>query len=463
MMGSNDMPQDELFYAFNLSDVVPQDHLLRDIDRVLDLSGLREHLAPYYSHTGRPSIDPELMIRMMLIGYCLGIRSDRLLCEEVKLNLAYRWFCKLKITDLVPDHSTFSKNRTGRFRESDALRFVFEKVLKRCMEEGLIGGEGFAVDASVVKADASKQRHHDDDDDWGDGSRAINEYLDALEKDGDKLTPAKKVSQTDPMARWTAAPGGPAYYAYSTNYLVDTEAGIIVDVEATAALHSQEVASTKIMIERVQDRLGLETKRLIGDTAYGTAAFLGWMVNEKHIEPHVPVWEKGERDDGTFSRSDFVFDEANDLYTCPNGKELKRFSRNFKTPRSGITKSNEIKYRSSKSDCIGCPMKQRCCPNTEIRKITRSVHESARDVARAVRKTPAYRRTRRQRKQVEMLFAHMKRILKVDRLRLRGLSGARDEFLLTATAQNLRRMAKILGTGPPEIRQLAAARAKILE
>ena len=141
MMGSNDMPQDELFYAFNLSDVVPQDHLLRDIDRVLDLSGLREHLAPYYSHTGRPSIDPELMIRMMLIGYCLGIRSDRLLCEEVKLNLAYRWFCKLKITDLVPDHSTFSKNRTGRFRESDALRFVFEKVLKRCMEEGLIGGD----------------------------------------------------------------------------------------------------------------------------------------------------------------------------------------------------------------------------------------------------------------------------------------------------------------------------------
>lgn len=452
MMGSNDKSQDEFFYAFNLDDVVPQDHLLRDIDQLLDFTELREHLAPYYSHTGRPSVDPELMIRMMLIGYCLGIRSDRLLCEEVKLNLAYRWFCKLSINDKVPDHSTFSKNRHGRFREAEAFRFVFEQVLKRCMDEGLIGGEGFAVDASVVKADASRQKHHEnDDDDWGGGSRAINEYLDALKEDGSSIAPAKKVSQTDPMARWTAAPGGPAYYAYSTNYLVDTEAGIIVDVEATPAFRSQEVESTKTMIERVKDRLGLDTKKLIGDTAYGTAEFLGWMVNEKGIEPHVPVWDKGKRTDGTFSRSDFIFDEDNDQYICPNGKLLKRHRRNFKVPRTGVTKSNEIKYRASKLDCAACPLKEQCCPNVGLRKVVRSIHESARDVARAVRQTPDYRRTRRQRKQVEMLFAHMKRILKMDRLRLRGISGARDEFILTATAQNLRRMAKYLSTGPPGI------------
>jgi len=181
------------------------------------------------------------------------------------------------------------------------------------------------------------------------------------------------------------------------------------------------------------------------------------MVNEAGIEPHVPVWDRGEGKDGHFGRSDFIYDEEADVYTCPNGKELKRFRRNYKTPRSGITRSNEIKYRASKRDCTACPMKERCCPNTEIRKVTRSVHESARDVARAVRETPAYRRTRRQRKQVEMLFAHMKRNLKMDRLRLRGLSGARDEFLLTATAQNLRRMARRLGTGPPEIREMAIA------
>ena len=452
MMGSNDKSQDEFFYSFNLEEVVPEDHLLRSIDRFLDLSDLREHLAPYYSHTGRPSIDPELMIRMLIIGYCLGIRSERRLCEEVKLNLAYRWFCRLSISDAVPDHSTFSKNRHGRFREAEAFRFVFEQVLKSCIDEGLVGGEGFAVDASVVKADASRQRHHEDDDDWSGGSPAIAEYLEALQIDDTPTpTPAKRVSQTDPAARWTAAPGGPAFYAYSTNYLIDTDKGIILDVEATPAHRTQEVWSTKVMIERVRDRFDLETKKLIGDTAYGTAEFLGWMVNEKGIEPHVPVWDKGKRTDGTFSRSDFIFDEDNDHYTCPNGKELQRFRRNFKMPRTGVTKSNEIKYRASQMDCGACPLKEQCCPNMAYRRVTRSVHESARDVARAVRQTPDYRRTRRQRKQVEMLFAHMKRILKMDRLRLRGISGARDEFLLTATAQNLRRMAKYLSTGPPGI------------
>jgi hypothetical protein len=218
-----------------------------------------------------------------------------------------------------------------------------------------------------------------------------------------------KISQTDPQARWTCAPGGPAYYSYSTNYLVDTKAGIVADVEATPALRTPEVWSTKTMIERVKDRFG---------------------------------------------RSDFSFDEDNDLYTCPNGKELRRFWRNFKKPRTGVTKANDIKYTSRKADCAACPMKEQCCPNTEIRKATRSIYEPARDVARAVRKTPAYRKTRRQRKQVEMLFAHMKRILKMDRLRLRGLSGANDEFLLTAAAQNLRRMAKRLSTGPPGISEI---------
>ena len=451
-MGSNDKPQDELFYSFNLDEVVPQDHLLRHIDRFLDLSDLREHLAPYYSHTGRPSIDPELMIRMLLIGYCLGIRSERQLCEEVKLNLAYRWFCRLSIEDKVPDHSTFSKNRHGRFREAEAFRFVFEQVLKRCIDAGLVGGEGFAVDASVVKADASRQHHHEDDDDWGGGGRAIDEYLDAL--DGDdalSVSPPKRVSQTDPAARWTAAPGGPAFYAYSTNYLIDTAAGIIVDVEATPALRSLEVQSTKTMIERVDERFSLRTKKLIGDTAYGTAEFLAWMVNDKGIKPHVPVWDKGERSDGTFSRSDFIFDDPSDSYTCPGGKPLLRRRRNFKKRRSGITRVNTIHYRASQSDCTVCPFKERCCPNSPARKVTRSVHEAARDVARGIARTDEYRRTRRQRKMVEMLFAHMKRILKMDRLRLRGLTGANDEFLLTATAQNLRRMAQWMGTGPPEL------------
>jgi len=454
MMGRKDKPQSPLFYSFNLGEVVPQDHLLRQIDHFLDLSDLREHLAPYYSHTGRPSIDPELMIRMLIIGYCLGIRSERRLCEEVKLKLAYRCFCRRSIEDGVPDHSTFSKNRHGRFREAQTLRFVFEKVLQSCIDAGLVGGEGFAVDASVVKADASRQRHHNDDDDWGSGP-GVREYLDGLEEDDPvAVAKPKKISPSDPQARWTAAPGGPAFYAYSTNYLVDTDAGIIVDVEATPAHRSLEVQSTKTMIERVEERLALKTHKLICDTAYGTAEFLGWMVNEKSIEPHVPIWERGERKEGTFSRSDFDFDEVADHYTCPNGKQLMRYRRPLKKPRTGITKDNAIIYRASQMDCRGCPMKAHCCPNGPYRKVRRSIHEAARDVARAVRKTQAYRKSRRQRKQVEMLFAHMKRVLKMDRLRLRGLSGARDEFLLTATAQNLRRMAKYRGTDPPGVPEM---------
>ena len=452
MMGELPPDQNALFYDFCLENYVPQDHLLRKIDPLLDLSELRETLSPYYSHTGRPSVDPELMIRMLIIGYCLGIRSERRLCEEVKLNLAYRWFCRLSIEDPVPDHSTFSKNRHGRFREAEVLRHVFEQVLQSCIDAGLVGGEGFAVDASVVKADASRQRHRNDDDDWGNGP-GVRDYLDGLQED-DPIAPPKKVSPTDPQARWTAAPGGPAFYAYSTNYLVDTDAGIIVDVEATPAHRTLEVQSTKTMIERLEDRFAMKTKKLIGDTAYGTAEFLGWMVEEKEIEPHVPVWEKGERSDGTFSRSDFIFDADADHYTCPDNKQLVRYQRKFKQPRSGITKANAINYHANRLDCEACAFKEQCCPNTPRRKVTRSVHEAARDVARAVAQTPEYRRTRCQRKQVEMLFGHMKRILKVDRLRLRGLKGAQDEFLLTATAQNLRRMAKYLGTGPPGVPEM---------
>jgi transposase len=169
MMGRQTDSQKKLFYSFNLEDQVPPNHLLRGIDRFLDLSDLRQHLTEFYSHTGRPSIDPELMIRMLIIGYSFGIRSERRLCEEVHLNLAYRWFCRLGLEDAVPDHSTFSKNRHGRFRDSEAFRHLFEIVLQRCMTKGLVGGEGFAIDASVVKADANRSRgpSGDDDIDWG--------------------------------------------------------------------------------------------------------------------------------------------------------------------------------------------------------------------------------------------------------------------------------------------------------
>jgi transposase len=448
MMGSGSGGQKQLFYSFNLEDHVPADHLLRGIDRCLDLGELRDHLTPFYSHTGRPSIDPELMMRMLIVGYSFGIRSERRLCEEVHLNLAYRWFCRLGLEDAVPDHSTFSKNRHGRFRESEAFRQVFESVVERCMKEGLVGGEGFAVDASLIKADANRSRSTAREEGKGLGdpehaTRAVREYLAALEAQTEPMTAPASISPTDPAARWTAV-GGPAFYAYSTNYLVDVQAGIIVDVEATPAYKTDEIKATKTMIDRVETRFALKPQRLIGDTNYGTAEILGWMVEEKQIEPHVPVWEKTDPNDKRLSSSDFKWDEKADEYRCPQGHVLRRQWRAFKNLRTHVTKADTIIYRASQFDCATCPMKARCCPNDRVRKIVRSVHESARDVARDVAKTDGYKQSRKDRKKVEMLFAHLKRILKLDRLRLRGLSGANDEFLLAAAAQNLRRMAKWL-------------------
>jgi len=459
MMGQGTNGQKPLFYSFKLDDHVPADHLLRGIDRCLDLSELRQHLEPFYSHTGRPSIDPELMLRMLIVGYSFGIRSERRLCEEVHLNLAYRWFCRLDLEDAVPDHSTFSKNRHGRFRESDAFRQVFESVVARCMKEGLVGGEGFAVDASVIKADANRSRSTAREgaqalQDPQHATRAVREYLAALYEQGEPVTVPASISPTDPAARWTAV-DGPAFYAYSTNYLIDVQAGIIVDVEATPTLRTAEVKATRTMIERVEQRFDLKPERLIGDMAYGNAELLGWIVNDKGIEPHVPVWDRTQRDDGTLSSTDFEWNEQADEYRCPQGKPLRKQRRTFKRLRTHITKAGTIIYRASQSDCANCPMKAHCCPNTPMRKIARSVHESARDVARDIAKTIAYKQSRKDRKKVEMLFAHLKKILRLDRLRLRGPNGAHDEFLLAAIAQNLRRMAKRLFSAEPEVASMA--------
>jgi transposase len=449
MMGQLPPDQNALFYEFCLENYVPQDHLLRKIDPLLDLSDLRDHLSQYYSHTGRPSVDPGVLIRMLIVGYCYGIRSERRLCEEVHLNLAYRWFCRLGLEGKVPDHSTFSENRHGRFRDSDTFRKLFESVLARCIAEGLVAGEGFAVDASLMKADASHQRERDNDDDWG-GGRAVREYLEALDEGSAQAgASGRKVSPTDPAASYTAAHRARGVYAYSTNYLVDTDHGIIMDVEATTANRTREVESTKTMVERVEQRFGITPQRLIGDTAYGTAPMLNWIVETKRIEPHTPVWERTERHDGIFTRADFIWQAEAERYVCPAGKSLLRYRRRFTRPRSGVPKDEILKYRATKRDCDHCQYKPRCCPNTPQRKVSRSVYESSRDVARAIAETEAYKQSRNDRKKVEMLFAHLKRILKLDRLRLRGMSGAKDEFLLAATAQNLRRMAKLLSQPPP--------------
>lgn len=442
MMGERQVGQEALFYGFSLERHVPADHFLRAIDRFVDLGELRERLAPFYSSTGRPSIDPELLIRMLLVGYCFGIRSERRLCEEVHLNLAYRWFCRLGLEADVPDHSTFSKNRHGRFRDSDLIRQLFETVLRRCMYEGLVGGEGFAVDASLIKADANRQKGVEGSKGLAPEmtSRAIDEYLavldDAAFGAASEVTP-KFLSPADPAARWTGAHGGQAFFAYSTNYLIDLDNAIIVDVEASSAIRQAEVKAAKTMIDRVDKKFGLNPERLAADTAYGSGEMLAWLVHERGIEPHIPVFDKSKRTDGTFSRSEFTYDNESDVYVCPGGKKLT-------TTGTQVNDGDTLIYRASKYDCSACTLKPICSPNTPARKVPRSIHEAPRDVAREIAKTEPYAVSRRQRKKVEMLFAHLKRILRLDRLRLRGPCGARDEFLLAATAQNLRKLAKLI-------------------
>jgi transposase len=233
MMGERRVEQEALFYEFSLERHVPTDHLLRSVDRFVDLSDIREHLRPFYSEKGRPSVAPELMIRMLLVGYCSGIRSERRLCEEVHLNLAYRWFCGLGLDGAVPDHSTFSKNRHRRFRDSDLLRKVFETSVRRCLAEGLVGGEGFAVDASMIKADANRQRSVPGNE-WlppETASHAVREYLAVLDDAAfGAATPVvpKFISNADPASRWTGANGGLAFFAYCTNYLIDLKHAVIL-------------------------------------------------------------------------------------------------------------------------------------------------------------------------------------------------------------------------------------------
>ena len=450
MMGRQTVDQSQLFYLFNLEGRIPARHLLRRINPTVTriLADLRERLEPFYSEIGRPSIDPELMIRMLIVGYCYGIRFERRLCEEVELHLAYRWFCRLDLDDKVPDHSTFSVNRHGRFREGHTFRHVFEAVVRACMNAGLVKGEGFAVDASVMEADAS--RYHGvtpEEAEWsapGHQTRAVAEFLGALDDDDPTADrkPPKVISLSDPCSAWTAKANKRVQFGYGLNYLIDTENGIVVDVEATPARTYDEVAAARTMIERTEERMGLKPQRLVADTAYGTGKFLGWLVGAG-ITPQIPVWDKSTREDGTFSRSDFTFDRERNVYVCPAGKLL--------TTTGSVGDDHVLRYLASKRNCDACTLKPQCSPKMPFRKVTRDINEDARDLARALMGTPEFDRSRDERKKVEMRFAHLKTHHRFERMRLRGLSGARDEFHLAAIVQNLKTLAIRIWRPPPNM------------
>src|ERR1700693_6459150 len=305
MMGRLKRDQEHLFYSFHLDEVVPDDHLVRAIAAVLDLSWVHAELTSYYPKIGRPSSDPVLMIRMLIVGYVFAIRSERALCREVQVNLAYRWFCGLSIEDKVPDHSAFSRARNERFGDSIIFRSVFERGVGSCVAAGLVGGEGFAVDASLIEADANRHRsipgaQWNKDINPDRARHAVKGYLATLDDPAygaaSDVTP-KFVSPSDPAAQWTGALRNAAFFASADNYLIDVKFGIIMDVEASRAIRQAEVGASQTMIERTEACFGIKPQRLAGDTAYGSGANLNWLVSEAKIAPHIPVIDKSKRDD----------------------------------------------------------------------------------------------------------------------------------------------------------------------
>ena len=246
---------------------------------------------------------------------------------------------------------------------------MFERVVEACIAAGLVGAEGFAVDASLIVADANKQRsvpgaEWSRERDPETASRAVREYLATLDDTAfgaaSEVTP-KFISPSDPAAQWTGAMRGPAFFAYADNYLIDVKVGIIMDVEASRAIRQAEVGAAKTMIERTEERFDIKPERLAADTAYGSASTLHWLVNDKQITPHIPVIDKSKRNDGTFSRGDFTFDKERDIYTCPTGKTL--------TTTRKVMDDEQLRYRASKLDCDVCAFKMRCCPKEPARKI----------------------------------------------------------------------------------------------
>ena len=416
--------------------MLPADHLLRRIDRCLDTSELRGALAAHYSARGRPSIDPELLIRMTLIGRIYAITSERRLCEELRYNLAYRWFCRLAPGDTVPHHSTFSKNRHGRFRDAGVFRTLFESTVRRCIGEGLVGGKDAAIDASFIEADACWQRKTIPGylPYVANAGRPVREWLSDQSSVVTKPGGSKNfdgVSRTDPAAAWSARPGR-ARFGYALNALVDTPSGVALDIEATPARFAEEVNAGRVMLGRSADRFDYHPKRVAADKAYGSANFLGFVRDHGAI-PHIPVIDRTQQTKGKLPRTAFSYDRDTDSFICPTGKPLPHHAFH---PPTGVHR-----YAADARDCETCVLRKKCT-TARRRTLVRLDDEDVRDLARAEVETGLYKRSMRLRRGVERFFADAKGKHGMRRLHLRGIRGAEEEFLIGAAVMNLMILAR---------------------
>jgi transposase len=448
MMGHHSRAE-SLFYYFRLEDQVPENHLLRLIDRHVSFDFVRAKLKASYSDTGRPSIDPELLLRMLLVGYLYGVTSERKLVEELRMHLAWRWFTGLGFDQEIPHHSTFSKNRHGRFQESNLFQELFEEIVARCVEAGLVKGEHMSVDGSFIQANAD---HHsrvprEQLAEVAKVNHTVREYLVELEQENPIEPPVPqqdKVSTTDPDSTY-ATKGGPARLGYYDNYLVDNASCVIVGVQATPARLSQESVAARDMIERYRERYGYLPQTLAADTTYGNGELLQWL-DERGIAPYIRVKENPAATTDLYGIDKFTYVPEENCYICPEGKLLKYV---------GVNPLNRTHlYYSTVKRCRDCSQKSRCTRG-KYRTLAIHICEPARQRAHALAQTPAFAIAQRARRKVEALFAELKNYIGLRRLRLRRMRFVREQFYLAATVQNLKRLVRFL-TRRPELQTVTA-------
>jgi transposase len=448
MMGHH-ARSEALFYYFRLEDQVPENHLLRLIDRHISFEFVREQLKDSYSDTGRPSIDPELLLRILLIGYLYGITSERKLVEELRMHLAWRWFTGLSFDQEIPNHSTFSKNRHGRFQESKLFEQLFEQIVRQCVEVGLVQGKQLSVDGSFVEANAAKESRIPREQ-LVEAARVhytLRQYLKEVEQQNPVEEPVHeqdRVSTTDPDSTYATKGGTPARLGYYDNYLVDNDSCVIVGVQATAARMSQETVAAQKMIACFAESQGREPESVAADTTYGNGEFLQWLA-DRHITPYMRTRDSIHRKNSPFYGPErFTYQPESNSYRCPAGQQLNYGGRNLR--------NRTYAYIGTRKRCGACALKAQCTSGA-FRFLAIHMDEAARQRARELANTPEFAHAQRQRKKVEALFAELKNQIGLRRLRLRRLKFVREQFLLAAAAQNIKRLVRFLSQRPQSILQ----------
>jgi transposase len=439
MMGHH-ARSEALFYYFRLEDQVPENHLLRLIDKYISFEFVRQQLKESYSETGRPSIDPELLLRILLIGYLYGITSERKLVEELRMHLAWRWFTGLSFDQDLPHHSTFSKNRHGRFQESKLFEQLFEQIVRQCVDVGLVQGKHLSVDGSLIEANAAKESRipREQLEEAAQVHQTVRQYLQEVDQQNPVEEPVHEqdqVSTTDPDSTYITKGGTPARLAYYDNYLVDNQSCIIVGVQATAARMSQETVAAQDMLTRFAQWRGRAPESLAADTTYGNGEFLQWLV-DRSITPYMRTRDSIHRKRSPFYGPErFTYEADKDRYICPAGQPLNYVGLNVRNRAHA--------YIGSGKRCGACALKSHCTSG-RYRYLAIHMHEPVRQRARELANTAEFAEAQRQRKKVEALFAELKNQIGLRRLRLRRLKFVREQFLLAAAAQNIKRLVRFL-------------------